>query len=514
MRTQYLPRTQPVTANDKSLWSPLLDLLRLTRRRAVELWFAQRTVGVANWWQWPYTVASGEGLAFWFFSWVFVVLVWLVSINGYLKWFLLALAIAPALVPVFYIVSGLEALGFLGELVSLPFMLAACFGAFYVIGFALVVICGGLYYLFSMGYWREGIGVLIFSFLQLLVMGVYKKKWALPLAPFFGVGASSCILFLFVHLTLDSFSDERLSLRLEMAVSDVFYRLKYPFGHEHQIWSAWIIFLILFVVAGVFEYLAPGVRFLKSLRILKTTVSRLKSAALVLSCFSLTMAQTEQFGIKTETAKMKDARRRARAAFVMADQMQRFSPSQKSNLVDALIDISTESHSAEIAEEAADRVYSASIVSNEHSPSDVEVEDQPPTFASVREAEMARTEAVKDEIKKSEGFRRALQTVIDEVNSFGIHKQLAPDSALVEVILSAVSKVVSEFEYARTEVLAARLVETLGNSSRDKGGSSELPYGDKVIQKAVEDVHDRYSPHTNPGVKGKEPKDMRRIEMR
>jgi hypothetical protein len=57
------------------------------------------------------------------------------------------------------------------------------------------------------------------------------------------------------------------------------------------------------------------------------------------------------------------------------------------------------------------------------------------------------------------------------------------------------SKVVSEFEYTKTEALAKHFVDALGSTKEDGVGSTEMPTGGEVAQEATKSVDEYYSPH-------------------
>jgi hypothetical protein len=195
------------------------------------------------------------------------------------------------------------------------------------------------------------------------------------------------------------------------------------------------------------------------------------------------MHQTEQLGIRKETTRIEDAERRARAAEAMTDELQQLSYPQKSTLSDNLIELTAHSDYPDTLDEATREIHWGTHNSAENSNA-----DEHHSFENLRQAIATRTQTEDEKLKKTEGFRRALQTALDEVDTHAVHYVFSSNDHFEEVLISAVVKVASELEYEAPRWLARKVIQTLGTSSKDDVKVPGALYGDEVIKNSEEKV--------------------------
>src|ERR1017187_3448740 len=103
--------------------------------------------------------------------------------------------------------------------------------------------------------------------------------------------------FLLFHVGAQSLLSDKLVTSIEELASSIMERVEHPFGARHPGFQLWLIFVLLFVLAGPL-----GRSRLNSKPIAGRRVeSILETALLAFICFSLTSSQIEQFGRTRET---------------------------------------------------------------------------------------------------------------------------------------------------------------------------------------------------------------------
>jgi hypothetical protein len=109
----------------------------------------------------------------------------------------------------------------------------------------------------------------------------------------------------------------------------------------------------------------------------------------------------------------------------------------------------------------------------------------------MRNADTQKVKAEQEEAKSHEGLQRAFQSALDEANTSTLKFIFPSHSPVVDVLISAVVKVVSDLEYSETQFFATRVIKTFAarrNDGSAADNASAKLYGDTVIDKAREEV--------------------------
>jgi hypothetical protein len=382
-----------------------------------------------------------------------------------------------------------------------------------------------LFSFFAMGFWKDTIVLSAFVLVQILLVKSLRRLTRFTGSPestftkamVNGVkglisSTGACIFgfaaFLLFHVGAQSLLSDKLVTSIEELASSIMEGVEHPFGARHPGFQLWLIFVLLFVLAG----LLGRSRLTSKLIAGRRLESILETALLAFICFSLTSSQIEQFGITRET----ELGQRAAERTEVAKELQRvvrerpLLASDKAILGDALKEIEDARDSEDVAIKAISNVekgrFSEDTVSDSYSRQTFADEKYGlilPASSSGRSRLLEmRSKRVQEEAR-AEAAANALQELLTETSSTILGSVFKDNSRLTDLLISAVSDFISDnSEYSLTAVCARVLGVFSGKEKPLDPSFSTVP---ALIEKSETEVRREHEAASHSkGGEGKE----------